>query len=180
MKLSYEIIRKVHRQEKENTELSRIDEDFFDSLPEYIEEEKEKLQDMKNSLDDSVVRKLQNIKSMLEDIIYAREKKIINKAILKTKNNEDDTKNMILEEQKIYYKIVNLLYSYQRFAKGPFEQETKDEKQKTIKLKIIQDVPKFIGTDMQEYGPFEKETDVDLIEPIAKIFIKKGIAKELQ
>ena len=102
MKQSYENIRKIHRMEKENVELVRIDEDFFDSLPEFVLEEKSKLQEIKNSLDDSIVRKLNNIKTMLEDIIYLREKKIINKAILKTKNNEDDTKNMTLEEQKIY------------------------------------------------------------------------------
>jgi DNA replication initiation complex subunit (GINS family) len=176
MKLSYEIIRKIHRQEKESVDLVRIDEDFFDSLPEYVQEEKDKLQEMKNSLDDSVVRKLNNIKGMLEDIIYSREKKIINKAILKTKNNEDDTKNMTLEEQKIYYKIVNLLQSYQKFAKGPFEDQ-RQETQKTVKLKILQDVPKFIGTDMQEYGPYSKDEEIDIIESIAKIFIKKGIAQ---
>ena len=131
MKLSYELIRKLHRQENESVDLIRIDEDFFDALPEYIQEEKDKLQDMKNSLDDSIVRKLNNIKSMLEDIIYSREKKIINKAIMKTKNNEEDTKNMTLEEQKIYYKIVNLLLSYQKFAKGPFDNTT-EEKPKTV------------------------------------------------
>ncbi len=180
MKQSYENIRKIHRQEKENVELIRLDEDFFDSLPEFVLEEKSKLQDMRNSLDDSVVRKLNNIKSMLEDIIYSREKKIINKAILKTKNNEDDTKNMTLDEQKIYYKLVNVLYSYQKFAKGPFEGEIKEDKPRLTKIKILQDVPKFIGTDMQEYGPFEKETEIEIIEPIAKIFIKKGIGKDLQ
>jgi DNA replication initiation complex subunit (GINS family) len=178
MKLSYELIRKIHRQEKESVELIRIDEDFFDSLPEYVQEEKDKLQDMKNSLDDSVVRKLNNIKSMLEDIIYSREKKIINKAIMKTKNNEDDTKNMTLEEQKIYYKIVNLLISYQKFVKGPFD-GSEQEKPKNIKLKILQDVPKFIGTDMQEYGPFGKDEEIEIIDPIAKIFIKKGIAQSI-
>ena len=64
MKQSYENIRKIHRQEKENVELIRLDEDFFDSLPEFVLEEKSKLQDMRNSLDDSVVRKLNNIKSI--------------------------------------------------------------------------------------------------------------------
>ena len=37
MKQSYENIRKIHRQEKENVELIRLDEDFFDSLPEFLE-----------------------------------------------------------------------------------------------------------------------------------------------
>lgn len=180
MKLSYELIRKIHRQEKENVDLARVDEDFFDSLPEFIDEEKLKLSDMKYNLDDTIVRKLQNIKSMLEDIIYLREKKIINRAILKTKNNEDNTKNMILYEQKIYNKFVNLLYNYQKLAKGPFESKIKEDKTKTVKLKILQDVPKFIGTDMQEYGPFEKDIEIEIIDPIAKIFIKKGIAKEIQ
>jgi len=179
MKQSYENIRKIHRMEKENFELVRIDEDFFDSLPEFVLEEKSKLQEIKNSLDDSIVRKLNNIKTMLEDIIYLREKKIINKAILKTKNNEDDTKNMTLEEQKIYYKLVNVLYNYQKLAKGPFEGEQKEDK-KTVKIKILQEVPKFIGTDMQEYGPFAKDEEIEIIEPIAKIFIKKNMGKDLQ
>lgn len=179
MKLSYELIRSIHRQEKDSTELVKIDDDFFDEIPEFINEEKQKLQDMKKNLDDSVIRKIQNIKSMLTDIIYWREKKIINKAIIKTKTNDDDIKNMILEEQKIYYKLVNILHNYQMLVKSSFEDQIEETSKKTIKLKILQDVPKFIGTDMKEYGPYEKDAEIEIIESIAKIFIKKEIGKEI-
>lgn len=181
MKLSYEIIRKVHRMEKESGDLVKIDDDFFSSLPDYLGEEKEKLNETRQNLDDSVIRKLHNIKTMLEDIIYLREKKIINKAIIKTKTNEEDIKNMIPEEQKMYYKIANLLYNYQKTVKEQFgEGKPSAEKQKKVKILMLQDVPKFIGTDMQEYGPFKEGEELELIEPIAKIFVKKGIGKELQ
>lgn len=179
MKLSYELIRSIHRQEKDSNELVKIDDDFFDEIPEFVTEEKSKLQDIKKNLDDSVIRKINNIKTMLIDIISWREKKIINKAILKTKTNEDDLKNMTLEEQKIYYKLVNILHSYQLLVKNSFEEIIEDQPKKSIKLKILQDVPKFIGTDMKEYGPYEKDSEIELIESIAKIFIKKDIGKEI-
>ncbi len=180
MKLSYELIRSIHRQEKDSTELVKIDNDFFSEIPEFIEEEKTKLQDMKKNLDDSVIRKIQNMKNMLLDIVSWREKKIINKAILKIKTNEDDIKNMILEEQKIYYKLINILHSYQMLVKGSFEDQIEEISKKVVKLKILQDVPKFIGTDMKEYGPYEKDSEIELIESIAKIFIKKEIGKEIK
>lgn len=180
MKLSYELIRSIHRLEKDSNELSKIDDDFFTEIPDFIEEEKSKLQDVKKNLDDSIIRKIQNIKSMLTDIIYLREKKIINKAILKTKTNDDDIKNMTLEEQKIYYKLVNILYNYQLLVKSPFEDHIEEQSKKTIKMKVLQDVPKFIGTDMKEYGPYEKDSEIELIESIAKIFIKKEIGKEIK
>lgn len=179
MKLSYEIIRKVHRTEKESSELAKIEDDFFESLSEFISEEKTKLNESKNNLDDSVIRKLHNIKGMLNDIIYLREKKIINRAILKTKTDEDDTKNMTAEEQKMYIKITNILQSYQKQVKDCFDNESKLEKQKTVKMQMLQEVPKFIGTDMQEYGPYKEGEELELIESIAKIFIKKGIGKDL-
>jgi DNA replication initiation complex subunit (GINS family) len=179
MKLSYELIRSIHRQEKDSNELVKIDDDFFDEIPEFVTEEKSKLQDIKKNLDDSVIRKINNIKTMLMDIISWREKKIINKAILKTKTNEDDIKNMTLEEQKIYYKLVNILHSYQLLVKNSFEEIIEDQPKKIVKLKILQDVPKFIGTDMKEYGPYEKDSEIELIESIAKIFIKKDIGKEI-
>lgn len=179
MKLSYEIIRKIHRVEKESSELAKVEEDFFESLPEFISEEKTKLNESRNNLDDSVIRKLHNIKGMLDDILYLREKKIINRAIIKTKTNDDDTKHMTTEEQKMYVKMTNLLQSYQKLVKDSFDNESKQEKQKTIKIQMLQDVPKFIGTDMSEYGPFKEGEELELIESIAKIFIKKGIGKDL-
>ncbi len=179
MKLSYELIRKIHRQEKDSPNLVKIEDDFFNELPEFIETEKSKLTDIKKSLDDRIVRNINNIKTMLDDIIYSREKKILNKAILKTKNGEDDLKNMTLEEQKIYYKLVNLLYNYQQLVKSSFEEKITEEIQKNIKLKILQDIPKFIGTDMKEYGPYSKDEEIEIIESIAKIFIKKNIGKEI-
>ena len=33
---------------------------------------------------------------------------------------------------------------------------------------------------MQEYGPFAKDEEIEIIEPIAKIFIKKNMGKDLQ
>lgn len=179
MKLSYELIRSIHRREKDSSELVKIDDDFFDSIPEFVAEEKSKLKDIKKNLDDSILRKLNNIRTMLIDIVSWRGKKIINKAILKTKTNEDDIKNMTIEEQKIYYKLVNILYNYQLIVKNSFEEVIEEQPKKNIKLKILQDVPKFIGTDMKEYGPFEKDTEIELIESIAKIFIKKDIGKEI-
>lgn len=59
------------------------------------------------------------------------------------------------------------------------EDNAKIEVKKQIKVKIIASVPKFVGRDMVDYGPFEPEDVVTLPEDVVSLLIKKEKAEEL-
>jgi len=163
--------------EREYVDLVRLEDDFFDSLRVFINEKKEKIKQQRDLFDNRLSQELFNIKNMLEQIISLRQKKIINKAIIYVQTGEEDIDNMLLVEQRFYKKLVKLLEQYNDLVSGLFT----DSKKQGLEVKtveILQDVPKFMGTDMKEYGPYKVGDVVDLPLSIAKIFFDKGIAKE--
>jgi DNA replication initiation complex subunit (GINS family) len=52
--------------------------------------------------------------------------------------------------------------------------EQTSENEKMIKVKILNDLPKFIGQNKNIYGPFKKEDITELPESITTILLKKG------
>lgn len=49
---------------------------------------------------------------------------------------------------------------------------------KLTKLAILEDVPAFVGADMEAYGPFKKGETVVLKPEIARILVERGLAEE--
>ena len=58
-------------------------------------------------------------------------------------------------------------------------QESQQQPPKIKKVKILEDVPKFIGPELDPYGPYTKEQTVDIPAEIARLLINKGSAVEL-
>jgi len=177
MILSYEVIRKIHRLEKESTKLVSLEDDFFDSLQVYLKEEKSKIKQNEDIFDDSASQRLFNIKNMVEDILYLRQKKIINKAIMKIKTNEEDTSNFLGPELKMYSQIVTVIEDYHKYLDEVFNKKIAKKEYVLQKVKMLKAVPKFIGTDMQEYGPYTENDLIEVPENIAKLFVNKNIGE---
>ena len=61
------------------------------------------------------------------------------------------------------------------------EEESQEEEQKKTKIvRFLNSVPKFMGKDLQVYGPFDEEDVATLPEDVADLLIKKGRVEELQ
>jgi DNA replication initiation complex subunit (GINS family) len=66
------------------------------------------------------------------------------------------------------------------FDSLPLKEEKKAEaiqtskNSKNIKVKILNDLPKFMGQDKSIYGPYSKQDEVELPEEIINILLKKG------
>lgn len=55
----------------------------------------------------------------------------------------------------------------------------KNEASQSRAVKFLTHVPKFVGKELEVYGPYEKEDTVDLPGEIADVLIKKGRAEEV-
>lgn len=67
-------------------------------------------------------------------------------------------------------------------ASSPITSETESEEdaeQENKTVRFTGAVPKFLGTELEVYGPFEEEDVAKLPAPIADVLIKKGRAEEL-
>ena len=72
MELSYELIRKVHRQELKETDLVKLPDNFFNEIKGFLESLQKEIQIKQYSFEDDGFRKYINLKKMVDDIFNLR------------------------------------------------------------------------------------------------------------
>lgn len=192
--ITYETIRNAHRAEKEE-ELQKLPEGFFESVRNWFKH-KEKMKDTTSLLE------VENAKKLLEDVINRRQKKIV-LAALSTVRGQLPPTNLTDEERKFFDEIVNSLKIFkneinEKFrgyeeiveekveeAKKSIEELKKEEKMEFAKpdgkllVKILSDLPRFVGSDMQAYGPLKAGDVISLPEEIGNLLINRKVAENI-
>ncbi|MBU3904803.1 MAG: hypothetical protein KJ906_01480 [Nanoarchaeota archaeon] len=187
--ITYETIRAVHRAEKDET-LQQLPENFYTSVKDWLSHK------MSNK-DTFSLLEAENTRKLLEDIINRREKKLVLSA-LRTIRGELPPRNLTSSEQQFFD---NMVASLKRFRETVKEEmmslddivEEKIEETKKVMsemtpeinvngkkmLKILSDVPSFVGTDMKKYGPFKEGDVVSLSEDIMNLLISRNVGENV-
>ncbi|MBI2655955.1 hypothetical protein HYX06_06050 [Candidatus Woesearchaeota archaeon] len=204
--ITYETLFELLKRERERSDLQKLEPGFFSDTISYIKDKK-KIIDAKS---DSVFapeerkkteRQLENIYKIIKELYEKREKKIIQLALDKsrTQSNLIDATPLLKEEKVFFDAATDLLDSYRQAIlytvlneKLPFMAPLEEKKQKTefkSALEIAKStrlvrfsyhVPKFVGPELEEYGPFEEEDIASLPAEIADVLINKGKAEEIK
>jgi hypothetical protein len=45
------------------------------------------------------------------------------------------------------------------------------------RIRILSEIPSFVGTDMKEYGPYKPEQVVELPQKIAQLFVSRKLGE---
>lgn len=195
--ITYDTLYEILRREKFRNELQLLDGDFFDNVLCYLNEKSVILDSQKNrdsifsSESKKTERTIQNTKKLLKELYEKRESKIVNLALLSSRTTllEGDLLAMLPEERKLYDELLTILNI---FRKGVILKLLSDEKpeinqQKGIKsdtlenkkslVRFLHAVPKFVGEDMNVYGPFDNHDIANLPFNIAEVLISKERAE---
>ena len=149
-------------------------------------------------------KQLQNVKKIIKEIYEKREKKIISIAVdsSRTFSTVIDTSAM-LKQEKDFFEIV--LDTLNKFRKGilfsileaqePKVDEAKEKieekeeikesvkeetKKETMMIRFLYPVPRFVGKNLEEYGPFDKDDVVNIPSELAEVLVKKERAEVLE
>ena len=154
-------------------------------------------------------RQLDNIYKIIKELYERREKKIISIALDKsrTKSNLIDTTALLKEEKVIFDALTSFLDSYRdsilysvlnekmpfmqpnagKLAHSMEDRNPKEEFKTAFELKMpsklvrfMSHVPKFVGPELEEYGPFEEEDIASLPAEVADVLIGKARAEEIK
>ena len=205
--ITYETLFELLKRERERPDLQKLEPTFFSDTINYIKDKKKILDAKSESVFaqeemKKTERQLENIYKILKELYERREKKVISLALDKsrTKSNLIDTTALLKEEKVVFDALTNLLDTYRDailysvlnekmpfmhvFESNPKEKEdfkTALELKKQTKLvRFIGHVPKFVGPELEEYGPFEEEDIANLPAEIADVLISKGKADEIK
>jgi len=212
VKITYETLFDLLRNEKTRESLQKLDESFYADVRNYMLEKNTLLESQEKGSDlfsatekDKTEKQLINARRIIKEIYDRREKKIISMALNKSRisSNLIDTSVLLEEEKKVFEQIVGLLNNYRNNillnaveGKEPVfsevkpekaeveeerkeEQESKEQDNPKKTVKIIKPVQRFVGKELEVYGPFEEGGTAELPVEIAELLIDKGSAEEV-
>jgi len=204
--ITYETLHELLRREKNREDIQKLDVGFLNEVAGYLKEKIElgMQQRAKNDLfaaEETRKAELQlvNIKKILRELYEKREKKILQMAVDASRSSSSlvDTANLLKEEKRIFDELVYLLNKYRKGIlyhlmegmnpniqeKGPKpDPEPKPvvkEEKKTKLIRFVTAVPKFVGEDLEVYGPFEENDMANLPSAIADVLVSKERAEEM-
>ena len=204
--ITYETLFELLRREKNREELQKLEETFFEDVASYLKDKNETIEQLETKQDLFVgeekakaEKQIENIRKILKELYEKREKKLIQMAMdaSRTASIVMDTTAMLKEEKMFYDGVLGIFNQFRegvllnlQHAKVPEikeaekqeeEAEAKEEKEEEESLKNIKfmhAVPRFVGPDLQEYGPFDEGDTAKLDPEVASVLINKGRAEE--
>ncbi|MEK6826230.1 MAG: hypothetical protein AABX08_03600 [Nanoarchaeota archaeon] len=196
--ITYEGIYDILRKEKYEQEIQKLPAGFFSDVINYLKEKKSiaDAQKSQNSIFSQEAvkteKQLQNVKKIIKELYERRENKIIQMAIFASRANiPADSSNFLREEEEFYRSLLELLNDYRGgildnllVLKNPQIQIPKDIKKEikedTKLVRFLYPMPKFMGEDLNIYGPFNSEDIANLPYKVAQLLISKKRVKEIK
>jgi len=194
--LDYEELRRIQRMERNSPGLAQIPNTFYSQLAEYINA---LIAEYKKSSSADDIRKMENSIRAAKDVFQRRTQKIILSAL----RNDEKARTKLVEIEQEYYKRIqesisqmndefeNVLVGERPFTGSTAAQEAakaigtisalEDEEQSlnTVLVRILKEVPKFVSSEMQEYGPYEAREIVKIPQKEADLLLGNGFAEKV-
>ena len=188
--INYKTLRKIQQMEKNSPMLTKIDSDFYSVLSKYLKYLDSRLEKESSSQKQKLLKdEIQNTKKIVMNIYEQREKKVLLAAISKARGGNLDLKNFVDAEKKLFDSILNLMVQSRREllnkksqeGKKTVESKKESKKQENTNsiVRVVQDIPEFIGTDTKKYN-LKRGDVVTLPEDMGDTLSKRGVVKEIK
>jgi len=201
--LSYKSLRKIQHLEKTSPQFSKLPEHFYSTIHTLlhsmeITEQQEENTQKKMLLHDEFLK----TKKIAQSIYEYREKKLVQAALSTIRSGKPDLSNLIDQEQVVYEQLLKTMKDgrqtlwerQQSSQQSQPQQEQQPRQQDAINkdaappvqppkntnpvLRITEDIPSFMGTDMKEYN-LRKHDVLTLPKEMADPLIKQKVATKI-
>ena len=180
--LTYDELRRLQRKELGSASLVPLPENFYGEVDALLGKLEAKL---KESFSLELAREYENTLKIIRDIYSRREGKILLRAMRSARTGEE-IDGLASEEKALLSSVATLLEkNNERFEhrlthkKAQAPEQAVDEIDGRVKLKLLMDLPEFVGLDGNTYGPFKNGAETVLIQDEAHRLIRRGAANEI-
>jgi len=191
----YDEIYIAWKREKDLEEIQPLPRDFFQKASEYLSGLKLSLSEQSKESDimSANEREIEYVEFMLLNLLKMRARKI---ALLPLMDSREIPPNLSESELAL---IDDLRKGLKKYLEQPILLASRPEKteQKTpgreeyitaaeqkpsdfMVLRVLQPIPKLVGVDLDEYGPFQPEDLVVLPRENALVLVARGVALEVR
>jgi DNA replication initiation complex subunit (GINS family) len=180
--LDFDELRKIYRLETKSPKLTKLNPEFYKELKKFLSDERKKYaKEIEESFSPAVIKKFETLKKMVEKIREIRTKKCLNLCLMYSRTNNFQEEGLIDFEIDFAKGIIKLIDKQNEYSESIFGVSKKSKKQdlkNLIKVEFLENVPAFIGSDLKEYGPFEKEDVYEIPEDMIKVLESKNLIKK--
>lgn len=190
--MSYKILRRIQQLETSSPTLTKIDACFYQNVSKYLAQlntlAENEVSPQKHKL---LADELQNTRKIAWNIYEQREKKIIQVALSTVRSGKPELKNLIEQEKRFYDSLIELIQRTREeiFQKPsnkappqdtiPRVDQTGNEKNPNPMVRVTQDIPAFVGTDMKTYQ-LRRNDVLSLSKEIAEPLTKRQVVQYLK
>lgn len=192
MELSFEALRKIQLQERNFGALSALQDDFYEAYSLWVLEQQRAL---KADFSIERMKAYENSKKILEEIRQKREQKILLKALKDYRNDTVSSDGLAKEEKALYLASISSLKEFEETAAAAINPEkpktpaipveiqpsttpqTAEPAADVLKVKLLLDIPQFVGIDGTAYGPYADGEVAAIKREVAEILVRKNAAE---
>ena len=189
--LDYKKLRELSREEKANPTLSRLPENFYASVEEFLNSRFSEMESTRSVLQ---MREFENATAVIREISSIRQQKILFKAI-RNGGVHGATGEMTREEHELYDRFCAVVEEEKgrvdamlsRFESSPRQpgaapaSRSREAAQASTlkKVRFTKDVPAYKGADSQTFGPFKSGEEGDLPAGEAEWLLRGKLAEQI-
>jgi DNA replication initiation complex subunit (GINS family) len=192
--INYKTLRRIQQAEQTTAGFTKIDILFYQDLSKYLKNLENSVKDEKNPqklklFSDEIV----NTKKIANSIYELREKKIVRDALSTVRGGIPELRNLLDSEKKFYDILVEQITGSRRqileeptlhaikkhHESPPGITQQKNEPNTNPIVRVIEDTPEFVGTDMKTYS-LRKEDVLTLPKEMGTPLLKKGVVKQVK
>ena len=180
--MSFEYIRGIQRKEKNSSRISEVDTSFYNDLARYVKECTESCKTNGNGF-----RELENTVKLARDVFEKREQKLVMKALRSVRTKEYDEEHMTEEEKSLYKALVEAIRGNRKFFDrvmlGEYaftaSEDTliKENGNNVVLARVRKEIPVFVGSDTNEYGPYNAGDVIKLPRGEAELLAKQNLVE---
>ena len=200
--LNFESLFEILRREKSRPELQQLEKTFFVDFINYLSEKKQILAEkqQKNQDMEEITRlqiQITTTEKIVKELYDRREKKVLNLALMAAHSASVDKVNLHETEEQLFNELLAVIRGFRsgvlsnilklqlpsipNSCKKEVDQGEKQETESLLSLiKVLADVPSFVGEELEVYGPFKANDIVLLPKTFAQILIKNNKAEEIK
>ncbi len=177
--LNYDELRRLQRKEMTSATLVPLPDGFYGDVETLLDRHDRALRE---SFSLELAREYENTLKIIRDIYSKREGKIVLRALRVARTGEE-IDGLASEEKTLLSSVVTLLEkNKERFEhrlspkKAPAIPESQERR---TKLRLLMDLPEFVGLDGNTYGPFKSGAETILAQEEAQRLVRRGAAHEV-
>ncbi|RLG13448.1 MAG: hypothetical protein DRN71_04770 [Candidatus Nanohalarchaeota archaeon] len=184
--ITFKYLRDIQKKERSSSGLCKLDDNFYGAVQEYVLRKK-RIKDRGKDLSFREKKEIENIGPVVKSIYDTRETKIVNGAV-KAARTGMKMENILLSEKRLFEdvrkKLVDgreVLESVLCPGNGGVAEVKGDEDVPDgfSKIRIVEDIPEFVGEDLKMYGPWKAEEIVLCPVSFSLMFVKAGKAEKV-